>query len=287
MGTMVSNTSRPVITLIAVIAMIAVIIISTVLYAYSNMLSPATKTIVTTSIITKTMTRTKTIITTLYNTLTVYETIVITKTISSTSREWNQTTILNSSTSTLSPSTVVTTSTATTPKTSRVPTANRTGLEYIVSDMVEILAWRQHGLIDRVERAKIFTVSKNTSIFDVANNLLDYTKNSIKEISIGGSESINTSFNQDVGILITLFRGTPCTQYNVEIVDGDPGDDGIVRVRITRYYTSDVCVQVVPKDNLYVALIVVRNPGLQHFKLYIEYNDGTRTSIIELDVFSS
>ena len=262
--------------LIIAILVVVIVILGLYLYSYTTA-RPAKETMTVTSTVTYTITETIT--------LTVLRTIVYTVTqITPTIVSQSATTI------TVPVTTTLTVTVPPTPKpapttTSPLPVVNVTPSRvYGVVGNVEYMAWSTAPMPD-IKGSMIFPVPSNINVSMVANMLSTYIKQAeAKKISFSDTV-VNTRItsNQNLAVLLTLFRGNPCTYYRVEIIDGNLSD-GLGVVKVVRYSTSDVCIQVVPPDNQFNVLLLLKDPSLQSYKLMIEYSDGTRTTSVAINV---
>lgn len=250
--------------MIIAVIVIVIIVLGVSIYTYwQQTMAPVRETITVTEAITRTITQT------ILSTVTVRETTTIPAV---------QPTI-----------TTTVTVTITTPPTTQKPPSpalSNVSTGYTSSGIVEALTWTRSAPmdLDGAYGSGMFLVPKDTNISDIASKLNEYLKDSFKKLPLTNTfVSVPLAQDNDLGIVLMLHRGNPCVQYRVEILDGDPSDR-VIRIKVEKYSTAPYCIQVVPTDNQYVALLVIRNPGLQDFRVEIMYSDGVRTSIVELHV---
>ena len=117
----------------------------------------------------------------------------------------------------------------------------------------------------------LLRVPKSSTIEDIMNKLNQLIAEGI-QVSSNISVSIPQSY--DPAIAVMLSRGTPCTMYRVVVSDGD-ASDGRISLTIQKYSTADYCIQVVPKDNLYVGIIVLRNLQVGQYVVDVTLDYGT------------
>ncbi len=262
--------------LIIAVLVVVIVILGSYLYSYITA-RPVKETTTITSTVTHTVTKTVT--------FTVLRTVTYTATPTVSATVPQSTTTITVPVTTTLTVTVPPTPKPTPTTTSPLPVVNVTPSRvYGVVGNVEYMAWSTAPMPD-VKGSMIFPVPGNANVSMVASMLSTYIKQAeAKKISLSNTViSMSITGNQNLAVLLTLFRGNPCTYYRVEVVDGDLSD-GLGVVKVVKYSTSDVCIQVVPPDNQFNVLLLLKDPSLQSYKLVIEYSDGTRTASVTINV---
>ena len=126
----------------------------------------------------------------------------------------------------------------------------------------------------------LLKIPKNTAMEDIMNKLNQLVTEGI-QVSSNMSVSIPQAY--DPAIVVMLSRGTPCTMYRVIVNDGN-ASDGRISLTIQKYSTADYCIQVVPKDNLYVGIIVLRNLQVGQYVVDVTLDYGTTKTQYTLDI---
>ena len=126
----------------------------------------------------------------------------------------------------------------------------------------------------------LLKVPKDIAIEDIMSKL-----NQLITEGIQVSSNISISIPQayDPAIVVMLPRGTPCTMYKVIVNDGN-ASDGKISLTIQKYSTADYCIQVVPKDNLYVGIIVLRNLQVGQYVVDVTLDRGTTRTHYMLNI---
>ncbi len=258
--------------LIIAVLVVVIVIMGSYLYSYMAM-KPSVETTTVTETVTTTVTSTVTVLRTI--------TYTVTPTLPAT-RPQGTTTITVPVTTTLTVTVPPTPKPA--PTTTTVPVNATPSRAYGVVGNVEYMAWSTAPMPD-IKGSIVFSVPSNVNVSVLASMLSTYVSQAeAKKISLANTVvDVRLTSNQNLAVLLTLFRGNPCTYYRVEVVDGDLSD-GLGVVKVVKYSTSDVCIQVVPPDSQFNVLLLLKNPGLQSYKLVIEYNDGVRTTSATINV---
>ena len=255
--------------IIVMVVIIGVVVGGVVLYNY--MLSQS-------STLTTTLTETTTI--TRYSTVTITAGSNITSTA----------TLVKTTTATVTttiPVTIIKTVTVTTlpsqpPKTTTTTPGKIKGENFTVGNVQVYSTTTSSGLIG-VELPKpmvLLKIPRNIAIKDVMNRLNQLVAEGIRVYS---NMSISISQKYDPAIVVMLPRGTPCTMYRVIVNDGD-ASDGKISLIIQKYSTADYCIEVVPKDNLYIGIIVLRNLQVGQYVVNVTLDYGTTKAHYTLDV---
>ncbi len=230
-----------------------------------------------------------TITTTLTGTTTVtkYSTITITAGSNVTSTA----TLVKTTTATVTttiPVTIIRTVTVTTlppqpPKTTTTTTPGEIRGENFTMGNVQVYSITTSlGLIDTKtpKPMVLLRIPKNTAMEDIMNKL-----NQLIAEGMQISSNISVSIPQiyDPAIVVMLSRGTPCTMYRVIVNDGN-ASDGRISLTIQKYSTADYCIQVVPKDNLYIGIIVLRNLQVGQYIVDVTLDYGTTKTQYTLNI---
>ncbi len=258
--------------LIIAVLVVVIVVLGGYLYSYTvtgNMQPRQVSTITTTTTITQTVTAT----------VTVLRTVTLTKVMVQQPTQ-GITTITVPVTTTLT----VTVPPTPKPAPTTIPVNTTPSRLYGVVGNIEYLAWSTAPMPD-ISGSFVFPVPRNVNITMLASNIASYIRSSeSKKISLANTAvNIKLTSTQNLALLLTLFRGNPCTYYRVEIVDGNLSD-GLGIVRVVKYSTSDVCIQVVPPDSQFNILLLLSSPGTANYKLVVEYNDGVKTTTATINV---
>ena len=126
----------------------------------------------------------------------------------------------------------------------------------------------------------LLKIPKNTAMEDIMNRLNQLVTEGVQ---VSSNMSVSISQAYDPAIVVMLSRGTPCTMYRVIVNDGN-ASDGRISLTIQKYSTADYCIQVVPKDNLYIGIIVLRNLQVGQYVVDVTLDYGTTRTQYTLDI---
>ncbi len=135
-----------------------------------------------------------------------------------------------------------------------------------------------------VETTKVFMlikIPKDMSIDEVMNNLRQLVSEGMKITA--GTVSVNVEQAYNPALVVILPRGTPCTMYKVVVSDGN-ASDGRMSLTVQKYSTADYCIQVVPPDNLYVGIIMLRNLVVGHYVIDVTMDLGNIRTQYTIDL---
>ncbi len=256
--------------IIVMVVVISIVVGGVILYNYMALQGK-----ITTSTLTETTTITK------------YSTITITAGANATSTA----TLVRTTTATVTttiPVTIIKTVTVTTlppqpPKTTTTTTPGEIkGENFTVGNVQVYSTVTSIGLIGArsPKPMMLLKVPKNTVIEDIMSKLNQLINEGIQ---ISSNMSVSISQAYDPAIVVMLPRGTPCTMYKVIVNDGN-ASDGRISLTIQKYSTSNYCIQVVPKDNLYVGIIVLRNLRVGQYIVDMTLDYGTSKAQYMLNI---
>ena len=227
-------------------------------------------------------------------TTTLTETTTVTKystvTITAGSNVTSTATLVKTTTATVTttiPVTIISTVTVTTlppqpPKTTTTTTPGEAGENFTVGNVQVYSTTTSLGLIGlkTPKPMVLLKIPKNTAMEDIMNRLNQLVTEGVQ---VSSNMSVSISQAYDPAIVVMLSRGTPCTMYRVIVNDGN-ASDGRISLTIQKYSTADYCIQVVPKDNLYIGIIVLRNLQVGQYVVDVTLDYGTTRTQYTLDI---